>query len=565
MDAGITALCQLESGPLPHAACQALGFASAPGSFIGATYDPAGSAFADRLADQTRVTLVLGQPQGLERDALRSGLAAGMRLLFDRYGEELSARIEGEWALVDWRPGRLTLIQSRTRRDWLFIARHGNLVALSGDLEQLAALDWVGRELDPLGLAGAFGRSALRAGLARQTVLPGVERLAPGECLILEPGSDRRNRAALPAVTPWHGSFAEAIEEARTVLNRIVSERLAQARAPAVMLSGGLDSSTLAAVIKDVAGPGTRLTALTSVAPDGSDLPDERVEAAAVAEWLGIDQVLVTPDPTESLYRPAPEIYRLAGGPTLSPRHYLYRTLCGTARERGFDTLFDGAYGELSLTSYLPVLTPRYRLRQMLKRLLRGDADAPASPFHIRLAGHRLAKLAPRIDELVAENRRPLAQRAPHERLGWVPGYDKAWESPTLLDHGIRNAMPFRDPRLLQLFAAFPASFLVRDGLNRAPARAMMAGHLPEAIRLRRTAGPFSPDYMKRIGDHAPLALARFAAFRRAEADDWIDLGWLEQALQRISANGPSSIDDAFEVQLTAMAAEFLVWWRRAG
>lgn len=285
-----------------------------------------------------------------------------------------------------------------------------------------------------------------------------------------------------------------------------------------------------------------------------------------VAAHLGLHHVPVVPDRAASVYRPNPEIYQQAGGPTLSPRHYLYRALCASARDHGVETLFDGAFGELTLTSYMPLETPRYRLRQAAKRVLgRGAGQTIDAPCHIRLAPHRLAKLQLTVAGLVGPYRELLASRKPGDVWGWIPGFDKSWGASTLLDHGLRGHTPFRDPRLLALFAGFPARFLVQDGLNRAPARAMMAGRLPDAIRLRRTTGAFSPDYMMRICSQADEVLDRFPAFRKAEADDWIDLAWLEASLQQIGARGAQSIPEAFEVQLTAMAAEFLVWWRGVG
>ncbi|MFM5949982.1 MAG: asparagine synthase-related protein [Novosphingobium sp.] len=569
---GITALCELGGAPIAKADLAALGLGETPASFAGHVTDPGLHPLADACSCDHRSTLVLGWPAGAEFEAAcktlpgKADRSAAMRLLLDRFGPALPERVDGEWLLLDWQPGRLTLVQSRVRRDWLFVARRGDRVAICGDIRQIAALDWVGRELDPLGFAASFGRGPLRAGVPRQTILPGVQRLEPGEFLILTPGCEHRHRAALPDVEHWQGSFAEAVEAARELLHRIIAERLAVAGPAGLLLSGGLDSSTLAALVTDLAGSASGMPAFTSVAPQTGGLIDERAEAAAVAARLGLQHIPVLPDCDVLVYRPAPEAYSQAGGPTLSPRHYLYRALARAAQDHGVATLFDGAFGELSLTSYMPLETPRYRLRQVAKRLLgRGGDTGFDAPYHIRMAPHRAAALRPAVAELVARHRMAPASRKSDDAWGWIAGFDKSWQAPAILDHGVRGETPFRDPRLLALFAGFPARFLVHEGLNRAPARAMMAGRLPEEIRLRQTTGPFSPDYMTRIGSQAHAVLDRFATFRQAGADDWIDLGWLETALQQVGTRGPQSIAEAFEVQLTTMAAEFLVWWRGAG
>lgn len=567
---GITVLCNLGGGKLPEGELAVLGLREVSAGFVGQVIDQTLQSLACSAILPNRQTFLLGWPAGSELSRVDTNDLANpadtMRALLDRHGAALSEKVDGEWLLLDWQPGRLILVQSRVRRDWLFYARRGDRIVVSGDLERIAELDWIGREIDPLGFAAAFGRSPLRTAASRRTVVPGVCRLEPGEMLVLTPGGDQSYRAALPTVESWRGSFDDAVEAARELLHRILTDRLAVAGKPGLLLSGGLDSSTLAALVSHVAGGGSGLTAFTSVAPQHGDLIDERAEAAAVAERLNLNHVPVVPDLTTSVYRPEIDAYAVAGGPTLSPRHYLYRALCAAARDRGVATLFDGAAGEYTLTSYAPLLGPRYRLRQMAKRLLgRGGDPTLGSLYHARLAPHRAAQLDPEASELARQHHLPLAERRPGEAWGWMPGFRKIWEPPTLLNLGLRGEVPYRDPRLLALFAGFPAQFLVHDGLNRAPARAMMAGQLPEAIRLRRTTGAFSPDYMTRIRSQAPAALERLSVFRKAGAEDWIDLVWLEQALQQVGARGPQSIPEAFEVQLTAMAAEFLVWWRGVG
>jgi asparagine synthase (glutamine-hydrolysing) len=364
---------------------------------------------------------------------------------------------------------------------------------------------------------------------------------------------------------PWRGSFCEAVEEAGELLDRILRERLAMVGSGAVMLSGGLDSSTLAALLAKASRGEKRLIALTSVAPPGSGLRDERSEAAAVAQRLDLVHVMVVPEAGMSVYRPHPDAYRIAAGPSLSTRHYLYRALAEAAGEHGADLLFDGTHGEMTLTSYMPLATWPYRLRQGLKRLAGRGAIVAGRPCHVRLAPHRLAALEREVGEQLAALPNQQFERRRGERWGYIDGIEKVFAAPTLIERDMRTDFPFRDPRLLQLFAGFPADYLTHGGVNRAPARALTAGMLPEAIRLRQSHGAFSPDYMVRIRNDAKSALSRFPVFRACSADDWLDLDWLDAALQRVSAAGPASIADAYEIQLTAMAAEFLVWWHRGG
>ena len=108
--------------------------------------------------------------------------------------------------------------------------------------------------------------------------------------------------------------------------------------------------------------------------------------------------------------------------------------------------------------------------------------------------------------------------------------------------------MLFRDQRLLHLFSGFPTSFSNYGGMTRAPARALLAGKLPDSIRLRRSGMPFCPDFYPRLAREAPEARARLPLFRRAGISDWLDLDWLERAPRatrsRLAPAGRSSVPD---------------------
>ena len=123
----------------------------------------------------------------------------------------------------------------------------------------------------------------------------------------------------------------------------------------------------------------------------------------------------------------------------------------------------------------------------------------------------------------------------------------------------------FRDIRLLRLFASFPKAMLEQHLADRGIARALLEGGLPDAIRLRVSKGQAFPDNMQRMKREAGDARMRVPLFRAAEIDDWLDLDWLDQQLARVTATGATGEADAGLVQSTAIAAEFLLWWRSRG
>ena len=519
------------------------------------------------LQDAARCTILLGHIGDALRISRELGVAGGIppvelaRCALDSWSNEAAARLPGEWMLLDWQPGCVTIMQSAARWVRTFYTRHGDRIAVSPDIFSLSRLGWIGRDIDEEGFMLTLARGALHG---TRTILPNVSELGTGECIRFT-RDGTTTAACLPfvATEPWTGSFAQATEQAKVLLQQIIGERLARHGDVACLLSGGLDSSLLTMMVADGLRSGQRAICLTSVAPPGSGLADEYDQARLVADSLGLDLVAVAPGPIPGIYAPDVSAFAEANGPSLSVRHYLYKALADQARALGVTGIFDGSFGEMTVTGLMPLHSWRWQLREYAKRLLGRGFYPEATPFRVRFAPHRLQTLSAAVNAATTtrSSSEPIA-RLRHEAWGYFPGVAKIMRTPANVPGSATIEHPFRDQRLLQLFAAFPALYLEHEGLKRAPARSMMAGLLPDSIRLRKDVKPFSPDYDLRLTVEAPAARARIAAFRKAEIADWLDLDWLDTSLARIAAHGPRDIASAFEVQLTAMTAEFLLWWR---
>jgi len=225
----------------------------------------------------------------------------------------------------------------------------------------------------------------------------------------------------------------------------------------------------------------------------------------------------------------------------------------------GCTRMLNGTYGELSVTARLSGPAPagwRRLLGDLRERFASWDqAEARPAAYHVRLAGHQAAVPMPSAAP---------PQPPPSPLFGFRPGTDKAWSLANEFYPGaVRMDYPFRDSSLLRLIAGLPRTLPAGADGDRAMARAMLVGHLPDAIRLRKHGMAASPDHLARLQRHAPAARQRLAVFRAAGLDEWLDLDWLDQALARTARDGTRSHSIANEVQLTAMAAEFLLWWQQ--
>ena len=495
MKSGLYGVVRFDGGPADSADCKALGLTPLPGaSAVAAGLDGVDPGAVHIAADGDLCILLgyLDEPQDLAaRLGLRAetGFAKLARAAFERFGAKAPAFMLGEWSFLLWRAEerRLTLMTSRALRDPVLYARHGESVAFAPCIHALGRLPWISRDIDPEGFAALVASHRAIRPFNHRTLLRGVEALRPGSCLTFFAGGRELRRVGDREVAPpFKGSFEDAVAEAEAMLRRIVRQHLARHGGLAVMVSGGLDSSTLAWAAAAERAAGHRLTLLTSAAPEGSGLPDETSYAGIVADHLGLPLTPVRPPPEAQLFKPSRQHFLSHGNPTHATWHYLYESFYAAANAARHSALVDGAAGEYTLTAIFPLATPAHRLRESLRRLrhrIDPRRHAPIWPedgFNVRLAPARLASLPP---DLAATWRLPQAVDSapdPGRRWGYVAS-DKLDRSPTEPFLGrARMISLYRDQRLLHLFSGFPARFSNHNGTTRAPVRALLAGKLPE-------------------------------------------------------------------------------------
>jgi asparagine synthase (glutamine-hydrolysing) len=504
------------------------------------------------IADRSHLAVRLGIPT-------ECGSATLARAALMRFGKDTPAEMLGEWSLYHSEPGSAVwLMQAATARDRLFFATSGNRLAFAPDALALRQLGWIDARPDPEAIAMSLGRYEIRLQLGARSILRGIEKILPG-CSIrfAAGGSVQRGSAELLVPQPrFSGTAADALVALEETLRSVLRERLGQTSRAAILLSGGLDSSLLAAL---AAQELARMPlALCSIAPPGSGIEDEYAFAQAVADRHGMAIEPVCPGPEADPFRPAPQVLAGAEFPLLSNRHCLTSCFQDVARGLGATMLVNGTYGEMSVTARLP---GRPSLRQRLgslrhriaTRLLPDHHD-----FHVVLAPHRMVAIAQhRADSVSPSGPIP----AVSDRIGYIAGSEKALAQPNAYYAGaLRMDFPYRDLRLLRLYASLPRAIAYSLGADRGPVRSIGKDLLPESIRLRQLGMPADPGHHARLQAFAGPARSRIAAFRAAGIDDWLDLGWLDQNLARVAEWGVREVAEANRVQLTALAAEYLAW-----
>ena len=160
--------------------------------------------------------------------------------------DDLLSRIDGMYALaiLDKDKRELYLARDRFGEKPLFYCFCGGRFAYASDLKVLAALPWVNGEVDPVSVNRYL---ALHYVPGQRTILQGVKRVLPGEYLrvSVDDPIPRRVRYYQMPIGSVHqvsdDEVAEAVEGA-------VKSRLIADVPVGVFLSGGLDSSLIAAI-----------------------------------------------------------------------------------------------------------------------------------------------------------------------------------------------------------------------------------------------------------------------------------------------------------------------------
>lgn len=481
-----------------------------------------------RLQDRAALAHSLGIAPG--RQASDAELIAHAWL---RHGEACAARLDGDFAYVVWDPRSATLACARDIMGCRPLYVHhapGRLFAFASSAPALLALPGVPDLVDEARI-GDFLVGQLEGVDHRATFHQQVERLPAAHQRTLHGGSDRERRywrlgtEALPGMPRSDAEWTEAL---RAALEAVVADHLASGLPTGCMLSGGMDSSSLAVIAADqlrLAG-GPPLPVFSSL-----DTREENPETRAIHAMLalpGFDPHLtdhLTRGPrAERLWRQMRDVEEpWDGAMTVLFAQYL------NAADAGVGAVMDGVDGDslfLSGNGQARLLrrgriVQAWRNARGLATLI--DAGVPASRY-LRFALRRamVPDAARRLnrrwrpppgpvigpDSLIS---REFAARidlvARLRRLdGWrsgVPLWNRYLDAREPLEHpyvpvgveryrrvgaaqGIDPLHPFTDRRLLVLCSQLPDHLRMGDGLTKHVLRLAMAGRLPEPVRLRR-------------------------------------------------------------------------------
>lgn len=250
------------------------------------------------------------------------------------------ATLDGAFAAALWDSDRrrLTLIRDPFGVRSLYYTEHRGILYFASELKQLLTVPELPVEIDPAALHKYLTFSFVPG---EDVPIQGIKRLLPGHIATWEAGSLQTQRyfSLHEEIDPALEDQAEAVRHFRQLGVEAVARRLNGESEVALFLSGGIDSSAVAAWLVEA---GVRVRAFSL---DFGSAGVEKDQASAVAEHLGIPVTFVPVDGRELVPLLTDLVWKLDlpfGDPVTGPQYLLGRA----ARDAGLEAAFNGEGGD---------------------------------------------------------------------------------------------------------------------------------------------------------------------------------------------------------------------------
>lgn len=529
----------------------------------------------------------LGDRLGLAHAELaQTADAALLRHTFDRWGDAGVARCLGAFAFAHWDAAerRLTLGRDCLGNRPLFYHRGAEFVWFATSLGVLLALPGVPRAINELALAQFI---AINNGNERQTFYRGIDRVQSRTLVTIDVQGPHHRTYWWPDLDapPPYRHDQDYVERARELLDLAVASATRDTSHVAIAVSGGLDSSAIAATVARQRLVDS-ITCFSFVPPPGTQINigrhrylDERDKLEELGRlYPRLDIRFVCPDSIHPTAFDDTRHFVRMHLPTLHAADLgVGSYLPDAVAAAGCPTLLSGIYGNFGLTwwgtfSLLELFRAR-RWRdfvrewravarendQGLVRVLAANLLVPSASQQVRRLIYRLRGRDPdSVARHSALNPAYIAETG-LARLWQKEGFDP-WFGPRdadprrlrayrLFDHNqyardVRGAAeeacgydvrnPHGDRRLLEFALAVPETMYQRDGIQRSFARRVLADRLPPAIVNEQRRGAHAPTWFRGLdARRADIATDVERLQESAMASRLLDLPRLKRLLDR--------------------------------
>jgi asparagine synthase (glutamine-hydrolysing) len=454
---------------------------------------------------------------------------------YREYGDACLDRFNGQWAFALWDKKAQRLLLSRDHygiHPLYYSSANGRLVFAS-EVKALFAHPDVKRELDPVGLDQIF---TFWVPLPPRTVFRGLQEIPPGYSLIVDPGGIRLYQYWRPQYEVDFSLNGHSSEELLELLTDAVRKRLRADVPVGAYLSGGLDSTLNAALIRKVS---TSPLKTFSVSFDDAEFDESSYQRQAV-QFLGTEHEEIRCT-TADIGRVFPEVIHHAERPVLRTSPAPLYLLSKLVRDQGFKVVLTGEGADDLLAGYdifkeakvrlFCARHPESKLRPLLFRRLynylpgmQAQPDAYRQAFFRTGVGEETNPLFSHMPRWQLTSRLKLffsddlrAQLKGHDSLAemeaelptdfsywdWLnkaqylesmyllPGYILSSQGERMMmANSVEGRYPFLDPRVAQFAAKLPAAIKIKVLEEKHLLKDCSRDLVPQSIR-ERTKQPY--------------------------------------------------------------------------
>ena len=461
---------------------------------------------------------------------------------YEEYGDRFVEHLSGQFAIALWDVPRQRLLLARDRVGIrpLFYTTVGGRLLFGSEVKAILAVAPEAARLDEQGLAQVF---TFWGTVGQRTVFRGIRSLPAGHLLIAQSGAERLERYWDWTFPQGEGrtdlSLDEAAEALHALLTEVVRQQLRSDVPVGAYLSGGLDSSGIAALARENVGT-LQTFSLTFEDPEF----DESAYQRQMANFLGVSHSAVCCT-TRDIGNVFPDLIWHTETPLLRTAPAPLMLLAQHVHEQGFKVVLTGegadeVFGGYDLfkegkirrfwagqpdSLWRPALFSRlypYLARSPVAnrhfaRLFFGQhLEELGNPFYAHLARWSTTRGIFRL--LSPELQASLASAAPEEELReQLPARFGTWsdlardqyiEVKTLLEgyllssqgdrvslaHSVEGRVPYLDHRVIEFVNALSPRYKLRGLHEKVLLRRSLRGIVPEAI-LKRVKQPYrAPD-----------------------------------------------------------------------
>jgi len=422
---------------------------------------------------------------------------------YHAWGEHCVAHFLGMFAFAIWDMRARTLFMARDRFGIkpLYYAMDGAALRFASTVQALLAAGGVDRSLDPIALHHHLTLHAVVP--APRTLLNGIKKLPPAHWMRIDAAGDvtLQRYWSLDATRPAADlSEEDWLHATRHVLKKVIERHRLAADVPVgVLLSGGLDSSLIVALLADhVRDLHTFSIGFEDIEGEAEQGNEFEYSDQVAARYATRHQKFLIPN-REVLQR-LPEAVRSMSEPMVSQDNIAFYLLSErVAREvkvvlagQGADEVFGGYfwypqmnaaqgstlerfrshYFDRDHAEYLQTVTPRFHTGDVSSDLVQQELARPSADTFL--------------DQVLRFDITTLVVDDPVKRMD---NMSMAW--------GLEARVPFLDHELVELAAKMPPALRLKNG-GKFPLKAIARGLLPDSV-IDRPKGYFPVPALKYV------------------------------------------------------------------